>query len=73
MEYLIGGDLVKRYLAETVLALEYIHSINIVHRDLKPENLLLSMDGQLKMPDFGLLNVGMWNAPGKIVQIHSEI
>jgi serine/threonine protein kinase len=79
MEYLIGGDLAtllghfkyfeepvaKRYLAETVLVLEYIHSINIVHRDLKPDNLLINEDGHLKMTDFGLSKVGVWNNPEK--------
>lgn len=50
MEYLIGGDLsgllrnltyfepdmARKYAAEIVLALGYLHSIGIVHRDLKP-------------------------------------
>ena len=26
------------YLAEIILALEHLHSINVLHRDLKPEN-----------------------------------
>jgi microtubule-associated serine/threonine kinase len=37
----IGGplplDLARMYFAETVLALEYLHSYGIVHRDLKPD------------------------------------
>lgn len=36
----IGGlpfDMANMYFAETVLALEYIHSYGIVHRDLKPD------------------------------------
>ena len=51
MEYVEGGDvgsLLKNvgalplematvYFAETVLALEYIHSYGIIHRDLKPD------------------------------------
>ena len=51
MEYVEGGDLAslldavgclslemaKKYFAETVLALEYIHFYGIIHRDLKPE------------------------------------
>jgi microtubule-associated serine/threonine kinase len=51
MEYVEGGDcatLVKNigplppdmarfYFAETVLAVEYLHSYGIVHRDLKPD------------------------------------
>jgi microtubule-associated serine/threonine kinase len=51
MEYVEGGDcatLLKNigalppdtarlYFAETVLAVEYLHSYGIVHRDLKPD------------------------------------
>lgn len=51
MEYVEGGDcatmlknigalsvdLASFYFAETVLAVEYLHSYGIVHRDLKPD------------------------------------
>lgn len=73
MEYLNGGDcaaLIKqlgglpedwtrRYMAEVVLGLEYLHSRGIVHRDLKPDNLLISHNGHLKLTDFGLSRVGL--------------
>lgn len=76
MEYLIGGDLYsllrnvgcldetvsKIYLAEVVLALEYLHSLGIVHRDLKPDNLLIAHDGHIKLTDFGLSKVGLINS-----------
>jgi serine/threonine protein kinase len=31
----------------------FIHKHEIIHRDLKPANLLLALDGQLKVADFG--------------------
>ena len=73
MEYAPGGDcysllrslgrleepMVRTYLAEVVLALEYCHARGIVHRDLKPDNLLVSASGHLKLADFGLSLVGL--------------
>ncbi|XP_050225249.1 probable serine/threonine protein kinase IRE [Mercurialis annua] len=76
MEYLNGGDLysllrnlgcidedmARVYIAELVLALEYLHSLNVIHRDLKPDNLLIGQDGHLKLTDFGLSKVGLINS-----------
>ncbi|KAJ0238396.1 serine/threonine protein kinase IREH1 [Hirschfeldia incana] len=75
MEYLNGGDLcsllrnlgcleediVRVYIAQVVLALEYLHSEGVVHHDLKPANLLIAHDGHIKITDFGLSKVGLFN------------
>ena len=84
MEYLEGGDLqsllgamgalpekaARQYVAEIVLALEYLHSQGIVHRDLKPDNLLLGRDGHIRLTDFGLSHRGIVEAtarsPGRL-------
>ncbi|OMJ96267.1 hypothetical protein SteCoe_246 [Stentor coeruleus] len=44
----------KFYIAETILAIEYLHSLNIVYRDLKPLNILVDTLGHVKLADFGL-------------------
>ena len=44
----------KFYIAETILAVEYLHSLDIVYRDLKPENILVDRAGHIRLADFGL-------------------
>ncbi|XP_069507222.1 aurora kinase A isoform X2 [Ambystoma mexicanum] len=41
------------YITELGDALSYCHSKNVIHRDIKPENLLLGLNGELKIADFG--------------------
>lgn len=35
-------------------AIEHLHSKRIIHRDLKPANILITMQGCVKLSDFGL-------------------
>ena len=67
MEYLPGGDVytllskntlpkktIQLIVAETILAVNYLHNIQIIHHDIKPENILISPKGHFKLSDFGL-------------------
>ncbi|KAL6909910.1 hypothetical protein ACP4OV_001569 [Aristida adscensionis] len=45
---------VKFYVAEVLLALEYLHMLGIIYRDLKPENILVREDGHIMLSDFDL-------------------
>ncbi|KAH0795538.1 kinase-like protein [Histomonas meleagridis] len=51
-------DIAIFYLAELIIAVDYLHSLGVVHCDLKPANTLLSTTGHLQLTDFGLSKVG---------------
>ena len=71
MEYICAGDLLsyikkrgklteqvaKFIFKQIVLTLQYIHEHNIVHRDIKLDNILIDLDNNIKICDFGVSKI----------------
>eukprot|EP00929_Paragymnodinium_shiwhaense_P123512 TRINITY_DN9747_c0_g1_i1.p1 TRINITY_DN9747_c0_g1~~TRINITY_DN9747_c0_g1_i1.p1 ORF type:complete len:644 (-),score=115.14 TRINITY_DN9747_c0_g1_i1:361-2292(-) len=48
-----GGDLVRRVVPQIAAGVGELHNKRIVHRDIWAENVLLDVNGQVKIIDFG--------------------
>ncbi|XP_028413359.1 serine/threonine-protein kinase 24-like [Dendronephthya gigantea] len=46
-----------RMIKEILIGLEFLHGKGILHRDLKPSNVLASIEGRMKLADFGISRV----------------
>ncbi|KAJ3344609.1 hypothetical protein HDU91_000164, partial [Kappamyces sp. JEL0680] len=51
----VSENVIASILYESLLALEYLHTkVALIHRDIKSGNLLLTVDGKVKLADFGV-------------------
>ncbi|XP_048478781.1 serine/threonine-protein kinase S6KL isoform X2 [Plutella xylostella] len=47
-------ELVKLFVAEIAVAIDFLHNSGVIHRDIKPENILLDASLHARLADFGL-------------------
>lgn len=54
---LLKSSQAQFYVAQIMVALEYLHNHNIIYRDLKPENIMVEKNGYLRLIDMGTAKV----------------
>ena len=50
----IKDIIIKKYLYQSIEAINSLHKKNIIHRDIKPENILIDNDDNAQLSDYGI-------------------
>lgn len=50
---LMTNERIKLFMYKIFLGLAYLHHNDIIHRDLKPDNILVNIENEIKIADFG--------------------
>jgi len=56
-----GNQYTKEVFEILIDTVQFLHERKIYHRDLKPENILITVDGDIKIADFGLACDDQWS------------
>lgn len=67
----------QRITRDAAIGLSYIHNQGFLHRDIKPDNILLDLQGEAKVADFGLVTdqllAGLASAAGTPYYLAPEV
>ena len=50
-------NLIRSFIRQTILGLNYLHRIGIIHKDIKPNNILLDKNNNCKIIDFNFSSI----------------
>ena len=50
----VKESIIKKYLYQSIQAINYLHKKKIIHRDIKPENILIDNDDNALLSDYGI-------------------
>ncbi|MBL8738717.1 MAG: serine/threonine protein kinase, partial [Planctomycetes bacterium] len=69
----VSPDEALRLVPQICEALRYAHMHGVVHRDVKPENILIDLEGNVRMADFGLARMARGDEPPAALTRTSQI